>query len=218
MPAKKTLKQTKASTKIKKRQSISSILKSRKVQLLFVVLTFAALGGGYFTYKSFAASTTWTYNRPNGTLTTSIEGNSCKKASYDEPQKNKMPVWSLTCPGTPSLGDLSGYNGAAEARTLGAFLAAGTAKYRFCAYVKGVAPDVMIQVLNTPTQSSNITPASASNLTIKKFNSSAYQYICGANFTVIKSGGIQGSVRIGLDPITKSTSWINVSSIILEKL
>ncbi len=64
-------------------------LQSRKVQFVVFILVVAILGGGWFTYKSFAATASWTYSISNNNLTGTLQrpGEKCSISPYNEPQK-----------------------------------------------------------------------------------------------------------------------------------
>jgi hypothetical protein len=96
----KTVKPTKrpSSTKQRKGGLFSKInFKSRKTQFLSVILLVAVMGGGWFTYRSFAAENVSTANVSNGKLTCVSGSAGCSKPS--EEAKNNLPVAELSYSG-----------------------------------------------------------------------------------------------------------------------
>ena len=65
-------------------------LKSRKVQFFVSIFIIAILGGGYFTFKSFAATQDFIYTADNGYLNPET-----KASTQLEPKKNNIKVIRL---------------------------------------------------------------------------------------------------------------------------
>lgn len=116
---------TKRASSAKKKGLLKRInFTSRKTQFVIVILLVGIMGGGWFTYKSFAASYSWTY-RP-GVRTVYKSGN-CTLRDITEPSKNNQQVWNVGC-------SASGANNH-TIRTASLLLDPGM--YRACAMVKG---------------------------------------------------------------------------------
>lgn len=221
--AKTTKKAPKRATTTKKKGFLgrSFNLRSRKVQFMVFILIVAILGGGYYTYKSFAASQSWPYTIASHNLIAAPKG-SCQTSYYEEPQKNKMLVWSIACPA-----DRAGNS--AQVNTLYSALPAGWGgTYRFCAYVKGVASSLSVAysygypttdfVVSSGAPDLNSFSTIGTNKTpYKNFNSSSYQYLCSPTFVLNNNMNyrMRGTVTTSGD---LGKSWINVASITLEKL
>lgn len=102
MPSSKTksnqsTKSSKKSTKVNKNNILSKLkFKSKKVQFLTVILSFALIGGGFMVYKSFAATPVNLYKQclPSNCLNARTLGISATRQT--DPQKNNMEMYMLT--------------------------------------------------------------------------------------------------------------------------
>ncbi len=132
-------------------------LQSRKVQFVVVILIVAILGGGWFTYKSFAATVSYSFSPANDTLKcthTCVNGN----GKVTESQKNGAVVLLLK----PSA------SSASVAQASNAMLYVGNT-YRMCAVVRGNGTISLTSFTEIPQ-----------NIAI---SSSGYQRVCGVNFS-----------------------------------
>lgn len=107
-------------------------LKSRKVQFVVAILIVAILGGGYFTYKSFAATKIYTYTPAYGNLTTNASTANCSANRSSEPSKNNTAIFVIGCNGRNLYGE-------AKISTSGAYItqAIVNTQWRACFMVKG---------------------------------------------------------------------------------
>lgn len=194
----------------KKKQSrmslIGRIIKTPKGRLLATILIFAVIGGGILVYKSFAAtpSRTWSYSLASGNLYGNGMAGCTNKKITDA--QFKVDVLMLVCP--------TNYY-STSAYTDGAWLPAsyGGKKFRFCAYVKGKAPELNIWTTLKPNyQKSNDIIRSISN-----FSSNGYGYFCTSTLTMPKVyTNFEGRVEARSNSST--AAWVNVGGIVLEML
>lgn len=191
-------------------------LQSRKVQFFVVILIIAVIGGGYFTYKSFAATgRRWVYDIQNGGLAPSQTDPvrpPCSASHYVEPAKNNKLVWTLACP--QPQGRDADYG--LKLVTSDGRLNQNNNSYRYCAYIKGYATKLMVIGMG------DIVNAEGTNFaysTFERFNrqgSTDYKYICSPYFKLAKPLSVfQGVVY--LMGTRDGGGWINVSSITLEE-
>lgn len=181
-------------------------LKSRKVQFFIVILIVAVLGGGYYTYKSFAAVQSWSYTISQGNLALDTAGSSnrCKGWIYNEPAKNNKPVWSLSCPKYDGKG---AYPIAAVMK--GAYLPNSSYRgyYRSCAYIKGRGTIRMY--MSAPA---------VSNTKYHNVNASNYQYYCTDTLVLNPPYAIYADVGLSTSSQNPDGGWINVGSMVLERV
>ena len=105
-------------------------LQSRKVQFFVVIFIVAILGGGYFTFKSFAATSILHMEpgSPNATFYSQFTSYpDCKRQIISEPSKNNKSVWNIACSSSST----------ATAGITGKNTAYLSGLYQVCAMVKG---------------------------------------------------------------------------------
>lgn len=172
-------------------------LQSRKVQFVVFILIVAVLGGGYYTYKSFAAS--WTYSLSNNNLAATPNGSACQAVPYNEPAKGNARVWSITCQPTSALPSSN-----VEVKTVGSYLPSGySGNYRFCAYVKGRGKFELYM-------------AGAQKTSFYEINYPDYKYVCTQTQYFSTPRAMDG--RVVMQTGATQGGWINVGSIVLEKI
>ena len=71
---------------------------SKRSKFIVVVLIFAVLGGGYLTYKSFAATAAPASIRQEAAYLRFSGGKGCNKKLVPEPAKNNQVVMQIYCP------------------------------------------------------------------------------------------------------------------------
>lgn len=115
MPTKTKSKKNSVVTSKKKRGILYKInFNSKKTQFITVILLVAVLGGGWFTYRSFAAETASTANVGNSKLRCVSGSTACSTPT--EAKKNNIPVVQLGYLGNSfSIHDFMGYNPAPSA-------------------------------------------------------------------------------------------------------
>lgn len=103
-------------------------LQSRKVQFFVVILIVAVLGGGYYTYKSFAATPELNVYTLNAYSDFDC-GQYCKPTV--DPSKNNATVWTLTS-------DSGKYSFISSKKP---YYFEANKTYQFCSFVKGGTSD-----------------------------------------------------------------------------
>lgn len=183
-------------------------LKSRKVQFFVSILIIAVIGGGWFTYRSFAATTKWTYNIANRNLTHDDDVNkSCKSIRVKEPEKSNQIVISVTCTDRT--------RGVTEIGTVGA-RASANKTYRACAFVKGLGwPNISIGGDAFPPRAYRGDPYTGVSHNIFTGN---YTYICSKSLKTVRSGEMHGHISVYNTNQPANTSNFRVANIIIEQL
>lgn len=115
----------------KKKQSrfskMSSLLNTTTGRLVATILVFAVVGGGIFVFKSFAATSSWTYTIDTGTMEASSTNTAkCKVSKVRDPSFYNSTIANMSC---SSDGEATAY-----ARNV---VGAANRSYQACAWVKG---------------------------------------------------------------------------------
>lgn len=190
----------------KKKQSrfarLGAKLRTPKGRLAATVLVFAAIGGGIFVYKSFAATASWSYTVGNGLLVqTGAAGAGCGQRHVWDPQINSY-AYQMNC---------NKGGGTVGAKTYGATLSGSpwlNSNYRFCAYVKGVG-QFAISARDITGNGLMTTSSPAVN------NTSNYSYVCTAWYRKTVSGWMEG--RVNVSGNLGGGAFINVGAIVIER-
>ena len=155
----------------------------------------------YFTYKSFAASTTWAFSLSANNLKSSSNNQStCKTTDVRDAAKNNSFVINIYCT-NQTKGTIAtvGIKEGLQANTAG--------YYQVCANIKGVSPRLKINITN------GIAGRKSFN-TFYGINRSDYGYYCTGYLYISGTQRIQGFVEVNS---VDGTSWFNVGSMTIEK-
>lgn len=137
----KTTKKSKASKSagLKRRFDLTN----KKVQFFVVIGIVAILGGGYFTFRSFAATTTVYTAKPGSGLKPASTGKNCSAApSSESTSKGNIAVIALKCTAStsPSLAQVSASASNLTGKTRACFTAKGAGKVdAYASYFVGTA-------------------------------------------------------------------------------
>jgi len=144
---------------------------SKRSKFIVVVLIFAVLGGGYLTYKSFAATAGPSPVRVEAVNLAVSVGPGCTENKSTDPAKNNMRVMNIYCPPKKNF-----YQVVSSRTTAQVTLPRGT--YKTCVMAKGVGKFVI------GGATINRDPAEAKY----NINSPDYKEYC-TNTATIGSGG-----------------------------
>ncbi len=180
-------------------------LKNRKVQFFVVILIVAILGGGYFTFKSFAATTqSWVYDINKGNLTMNVSPlNECSYSKYNEPTKNGKTVWSMAC---PNISTTSTTAISADTALLPLIGRNYSGNYRACAFIKGGGKGIQVYVRGG-SQGRSAFPMVSTN---------GYGYYCSPKIFIKSPATVSGGVQLSSG--AQAGGWITVSSVVIERL
>lgn len=187
MPAKSPKKTPTRSTSNVTKKSIlgrSFNLRSRKVQFVITILVIAVLGGGYFTFKSFAADLTYSFSpkQLSGYFPTNARSSKCYTNLTTDSSKNSIDVLSATCDypaanysvGTPYVTYAKGSR---------------NGNWRACFGLKGSATGVQQELYVYPSKSGVITGSGKATYSAKhEVNTTSYVAECTPwTFTTVDS-------------------------------
>ena len=186
-------------------------LKSRKVQFFVVILIVAILGGGYFTLKSFAATTiTDTYTVANRRLRSVNLSESFSRNCYGkivtEQDKNGTQSIGLVC----SAGSTASRYSVSAVSEGVKLLSSSTPNYRYCAATKGVAPTLTFQPRYQDLS------GATNEVRITNFNSGGFTPVCTNWFSFSSRKNQNISAYLTVSGSQTSQALISVSNITLE--
>ncbi len=196
MATKTPIKKTTTKKTVKTNQK-KGFLDNTRNRFVVTVLFIAILGGGFFVYKSFAATASWTF-LPSGGLSTAATA-PCKAAKATEASKNNLAIINLSCTGS---------GGSASASVVGSAIPVSLVNqsFRLCATIKGTG---YVNVgLSVPTLSGNSTTNTSVPAT-GSYKDACTQYAVKAT----KAGAVIGAVKVNTNG-----SSVSVSQLRLEQL
>ncbi len=178
-------------------------LTNRKVQFFVVIGIFAILGGGYFTFRSFAQAS-WNYagSDKNISLRNIYPESPCTLNRSADASKNNQIVINMLCP----------KDGQATAVTPNTYLIGGSS-YRYCASIKGGGTVQLII-----DDSGGFTGGSASK-DFNVINNDSYNTYCTPGTPVLtRSQPYFAYVVAQTFPNPPSATWINIQNMWIEQV
>ncbi len=205
-------------------------LKSRKVQFFVSILIIAILGGGYFTFRSFAAE--WTYYLPFAHMSYQVNNQKkfnwpgrtlpCRGTPATDQSKASMQVISITCDNSNSLHESIMYIAGYDAVNI-------KGNYRACVDIKGTGKFYIHVHGNTTGYPYGIATAKEKSVPMKYYgydidNGSSYTKYCSPylQHTGQSASSVAGSydqLLAGVDIQSRSSkpTWLYLSSFYMEK-